>query len=142
MQENNNKREENTLLGYLQKVEENNITDLNNPSCCDCNQCCDLTTIITEDEFKFYKKYFKTKEGKAIYKEALKSFNKTFINDNGTINLLCPFLNNKKRCRIYKVRPTICRNFHCTEKLRNDDVINAIKNSKRERSLTILNLFK
>ena len=43
----------------LEQILEDKVIDLNNPSCNNCNECCSILTMISEEEYKFYKKYFK-----------------------------------------------------------------------------------
>lgn len=92
------------------------VVDLNNPLCNSCNECCSLITMISEDEYIRLKKYFtKDKHGKQIFESSIKNWLK--ISEKCDINFMCPFSNRNKRCAIYKIRPNICRKFHCKPSL-------------------------
>ena len=44
--------------GYVENRVKNEIIDYKNPNCNNCVDCCDLLTMITEEEYKLYKKIF------------------------------------------------------------------------------------
>lgn len=101
---------------YLDGFSDRETIDMNNPSCNNCDECCCCTASITEDEFRFFLKFFsKNKEGKRIFKEAKAKYDERF--KTGALNLKCYFLTKNKKCRIYKIRPQICRDFHCKPSL-------------------------
>ena len=58
----------------LEQILEDKVIDLNNPSCNNCNECCSILTMISEEEYKFYKKYFK--KNNSILKAAKERKNK------------------------------------------------------------------
>jgi Fe-S-cluster containining protein len=112
------------------------VVDLHNPSCVDCNECCSMGAMITPEEYKHLSHFLrKDKRGKEIYNSGLK-----LIIDHAkhnTLYYMCPFSINK-RCSIYNKRPEICRAFHCSAEL-NDN--NYIKDETKEHC-TIYDLWK
>ena len=36
----------------LEQILEDKVIDLNNPSCNNCNECCSILTMISEEEYK------------------------------------------------------------------------------------------
>ena len=113
------------------------ITDFNNPKCISCNECCSLATVITKKEYNRIKKYLTTDvNGIALYKQG-KELIKRYRKD-GIIYFKCPLsLEYSKKCGIYKIRPQICRDFHCKSEL------NSLKERpfNNEEGYTIANLF-
>ena len=98
----------------LEQILEDKVIDLNNPSCSNCNECCSILTMITEEEYKFYKSYFN--KHKDILKAAKERRRKLEIKTK-SISWMCPFSTNTKRCSIYNIRPKTCREFHCKKEL-------------------------
>lgn len=94
---------------------DNKTVDLKNPNCNNCNECCSALTIITTEEFEFYKKHFRSK-GKNLFKECMKKHIEKEVKNNA-INLTCPFSSKTKRCLIYNIRPRVCKEFHCSPTL-------------------------
>lgn len=87
------------------------VDNTNHGKCVGCGECCSNILPLTEKEIKEIKEYIKQnniKEDKILYPT------RTVL-----IDMTCPFLiKNKttnKRCKIYKVRPKICRYFKCNE---------------------------
>ena len=104
---------------WMQHGIDDTVVDYKNPSCNNCDGCCDYTTSILLSEYKALKKYFKTPEGKLIYKEAKKNQLKAarLLVEENTLSFKCYFLTDSKRCRLYSHRPSVCRDFHCTSAL-------------------------
>lgn len=106
-----------TAKEFIESNFEGKITDLENPKCISCNECCSLATMITKNEYNKIKKYLTTDvNGIALYKKGkdlIKRYRK-----QGTIYFKCPLsLETSKRCGVYKIRPQICRDFHCKKEL-------------------------
>lgn len=96
--------------------ENHTVTDLNNPNCASCIECCSIATMIDEEEFSKLKKYLtKDKQGKLAYQVANKKYQKSL--QGRDISLICPFATKNKRCSIYSHRPSLCEMFHCSSKL-------------------------
>lgn len=81
--------------------------------CSCCSGCCSWYWMLTEEEFHRHKKHWKHE-----YDER---FVDHINNNNNTLYLLCPFLDDKK-CVIYgmkddSVRGEICKQFICNEEL-------------------------
>lgn len=114
------------------------VTPMNNLSCNNCNERCDISAVITQEEFNMLKKYFKTKEGKVKFTEAKKRFKKW--QDRGVAMIVCPFTNSGKKCSIYDHRPKVCKLFHCDT---NPDIKGKIDEIviTSEKHFTIFDLF-
>lgn len=98
-------------LGFNEEV-----VDMNNRSCSNCNSCCSVATPLLEDEFVKIKKYLQnTKQGKVAMKEAISRIKKN--NERGIVSMICPFSNKSRKCSIYSIRPQVCREFHCDKEL-------------------------
>ena len=96
------------------------ITDYTcNGKCSSCGQCCGDILHLSHREIKRIKEYVKKNKIEATPKSI-------FYIDN-----TCPFRDNEnKKCKIYEVRPDICREFICN--LKNEDIYR-----NRERNNTI-----
>ena len=76
-----------------------------NHKCSGCGSCCTCMLPITKKELSVLKDYVKTHNIKPAY---LSDY------DPGTLHAFCPLLDPEtKRCRVYEVRPFVCRNFKC-----------------------------
>lgn len=106
------------LIDLKNKLDPNDgkVIDMKNPNCSNCNQCCSIGTPLSESDYKRIKKYItKDKQGKIAMREAKARLDK--YTKKGIVYLLCPFSNNNRRCSIYKVRPEICKEFHCDSEI-------------------------
>ena len=100
---------------FLQHTSEGVITDMKNPNCINCIECCSIFSMITPKEYKTLRKYINN-EGKEIFAQGLNNWLESSYKHN-SINLMCPFISKNKRCLIYNKRPRVCREFHCSESL-------------------------
>lgn len=90
------------------------VTDYNNHNCIDCNECCSMLANITVEEKNIIlteiynnvelREYVKNKI--ELYKEQM------FVKRE--LNWICLFSDDDKKCKIYDIRPSICRKFHCS----------------------------
>lgn len=101
----------------MDQMIENSLRDevvaMNNPECKDCNECCSMGTLLTDEEYEHLKRFLKKdKYGKFLYQQGLVTIHKYL--KQGTVYWMCPF-SHGKRCRIYSKRPQMCRQFHCDE---------------------------
>ena len=105
--------ESKNLMEYLSESMQGKVTNMQNPTCLNCNECCSIQTIITREEYEKLSQYFKEdSEGKLIFKNATNRIKRAFRNN--TIYLVCPFSDEQtKKCRIYDKRPKMCKIFHC-----------------------------
>ena len=81
--------------------------------CTECGECCSNLLPMTDEEVEEIKKYVKRYNIKE---------NKHFAPlISQIIDMTCPFLDDSKsceKCKIYEVRPKICRDFICDPKQR------------------------
>ena len=99
------------------------VVDYNNPNCINCKDCCGNNTPVLLSEYNSLLKYFKTKEGKEIFKAARKiklEADRKLIEDN-IVDFSCPFNSKNCRCKIYYHRPSVCKDFHCSKDLLKKD---------------------
>lgn len=79
--------------------------------CSQCGGCCGNILPMTDKEVETIRKY--------IARYNIKEFKRVFPFQNPSLDLTCPFLDDNKKtekCRIYEVRPFICRHFICNHK--------------------------
>lgn len=78
--------------------------------CVQCGACCSNYLPVTQKEIATIHRYVKkhnVKEYKHLFPVSKKAFDMT-----------CPFMDDsklKEKCRIYPVRPEICRQFNCSK---------------------------
>lgn len=79
-----------------------------NGMCSRCGSCCGLFIPFTDKELLEIKKYVK--------KHNIKQYNRVNVL-TGQFNAHCCFYDEtEKKCRIYEVRPYVCRDFICSRK--------------------------
>lgn len=100
---------------FLKNTLKDEVKDLENPHCVNCSECCSLLTMITDEEYKNYKKLFNGKY-RTIYQQSIKRWRDKAKKLNA-LNYTCPFITNNKRCAIYSIRPKVCKEFHCKPSL-------------------------
>lgn len=72
--------------------------------CSNCGECCTEFVPLTKSEYKNIKEYLKRHP---------EITNEQHITPEG-LHVLCPFRDREnKRCKIYEVRPFVCRRFIC-----------------------------
>lgn len=92
----------------------NFIIAYDNPNCENCNECCSMSASISKEELDriinhidLDKKLLNRLKNKVI------DLN-NYYKKNDIINFKCIFTSEKKkRCFIYELRPTACKEFHC-----------------------------
>lgn len=85
-------------------------TNCVNGKCVGCGNCCTELLPLTLKEVETIRKYVK--------EHKIKPYSEIFFELNGmpSTNLMCPFRDlDTKTCRIYEVRPNICRKFKCNQ---------------------------
>lgn len=106
------------------------ITDYTcNGQCSGCGQCCGDILHLSKEEIRTIEKYLKTHEIEATPRNVLVSYDNT-----------CPFRDRKNKiCKIYEVRPQICRAYKCDktpeEAVRNRELTNKGKLPRSMRNL-------
>lgn len=93
------------------------ITDFTcNGKCSCCGQCCGDILYLSHKEIKRIRDYVKKNKIEPTAKNIFVACDNT-----------CPFRDNKnKKCKIYEVRPDICKSFICN--LSNEDIYNNREN--------------
>ena len=90
-------------------------------NCSRCGECCTPLLPISRKEEKRIREYIK-----------LHKIEPEFFQDGKNINLQCCFYDRKNKvCKIYEVRPCICRSFKCN---RNVDDLEREKVNNHERA--------
>lgn len=122
-----------SITNNPQSISEQKITDYtNNGACSHCGACCPDNLRISDDEVIKIKKYIEENNVKPCSHAPALVVN--------AVDFLCPFLDTNKeteKCRIYSVRPAICRCFTCANSL--DKVFD--KASKRDKIELINSLY-
>ena len=85
------------------------VTDFTvNGKCSQCGECCSNLLPLSEYEIKRIHQF--------VTKKNIMPHVNNFPTKSATIDMSCPFRNNKKRiCEIYKIRPLICQVFQCNK---------------------------
>lgn len=98
-----------SFMELIKREMEGNVYDFTvNGKCSGCGACCSNLLPMSEKEIRTIRKYIK-KNGIKECKHRI-PFKKT------SYDMTCPFLDTDKscnKCRIYEVRPMICRKFVC-----------------------------
>ena len=111
---------------FLKEVAEMKETDMENPKCTNCNECCSIQTLITKKERM---RIYRFLESNPEIKERVMARTEDRFASN--INLKCPFSSDEtKKCDIYNARPDICKEYHCTPKLKGPNVARMKKKNK------------
>ncbi len=87
---------------------EADVNHTDNGTCIQCGDCCGSLLPLNDDEIKRIKKFVRDNN--------VKPCRHTTLMPGTTFDLTCPFLDEAKKdkkCRIYKVRPLICRLYKC-----------------------------
>jgi len=96
------------------------IIDMQNPDCVDCNECCSMGTVLTDEEYARLRRFLrKDKLGRFYFEQGLELILRHMR--DSVFYWMCPFSDMNKRCKIYKRRPLICRQFHCDDGLRSNE---------------------
>lgn len=81
-----------------------------NGKCTQCGACCSNYLPMTQKEVDVIHRFVK--------KHDIKEFKHLFPVSNDTFDMTCPFMDDskqKEKCRIYSVRPEICKQFICSK---------------------------
>ena len=98
------------------------ITDYTcNGQCSCCGQCCGDILHLSRKEIKRIRQYVKDHKIQPTAKNIFVAYDNT-----------CPFRDNvNKKCKIYEVRPDICREFICN--LKKEDIYNNRERNNNSR---------
>lgn len=80
----------------------------NNGECTKCGSCCSNILPMTKSEIEVIRKY--------IREHGIKQCRTLIPTVTPLSDMTCPFLDTKKdmdKCKIYQVRPKVCRDFIC-----------------------------
>ena len=90
-----------------------------NGQCISCGECCSNTIALTQTDIARIKRYMK-KHGITKPEDHTKQCGPVNVTPETTLDLMCPFLvieqtspTQKASCKIYSVRPAVCRSFTC-----------------------------
>ena len=78
--------------------------------CTQCGACCSRYLPMTQKEADVIHRFVKMHD--------IKEFKHLFPVSNDTFDMTCPFMDDskqKEKCRIYSVRPEICKQFICSK---------------------------
>ena len=78
--------------------------------CTQCGACCSNYLPMTQKEADVIHRFVKNHD--------IKEFKHLFPVSNDTFDMTCPFMDDskqKEKCRIYSVRPEICKQFICSK---------------------------
>ena len=96
-----------TLGDYID-AEKNGLIDFTDDDgkCSGCGSCCSNLLPMTEHEIAVIRRYIK------IHKITAEVRRPPMLEP--VVDMMCPFRDeNAKKCKIYEVRPLICRDFQC-----------------------------
>ena len=103
-----------SVLESVKKGMDDNIYNFTvNGKCSQCGKCCSDLLPMSEKEIREIRRFIK-KNGITECKHLLPTA-------NPCMDMTCPFLDTDKKsekCRIYPVRPAICRQFICDSEKR------------------------
>lgn len=98
----------NTIQDVREKMENGTYDMTVNGECSQCGSCCTNFLPMTRKEIREIRRYVK--------KHGVKEYRRNFPVSGLLEDLTCPFMDDskkKEKCRIYPVRPEICRQFIC-----------------------------
>lgn len=98
-----------TLLECIKDMEDGVCNFCIDGKCVGCGACCSDLLPLSYGEIRDIKRYVKKKHIQPTIRTNAPSKNPLF-------DLTCPFLDDSKeceKCKIYAVRPAICRKFKC-----------------------------
>jgi Fe-S-cluster containining protein len=91
------------------------IINYNNPNCDNCNDCCSMMANITQSEYdSIMAEINSNKELERYVMDRIRNYKHKLFNDS-ILNWMCIFSDKDKKCKIYDIRPSICRDFHCSD---------------------------
>ena len=103
-----------SALEYVQRGMEDNISNFTKDGkCSGCGNCCSNLLPMSQKEVDAIHKY--------IQKHDIKECKHLLPVATPAYDMTCPFLDTDKKCekcRIYEVRPAICRQFICDNEQR------------------------
>lgn len=96
------------MVKLLHEIDYPDFTPIDRTLCNQCNaECCDSSTPFTSDDLAD----IKAKHRKLLRGVRMESTGERTFTLHKRSNDKCVFLDEKNRCRIYDVRPQICRDF-------------------------------
>lgn len=101
-----------------------------NGKCSGCGSCCGRILPLSAADIKRIKKYLDRHPRIKPYEPRL-----PLAGQGQTLNMICPFLDQsagKRKCMIYEARPTICREYMCSNPLDSGYMIAIVKKFRHE----------
>lgn len=84
------------------------VTDIRSVrGCCDgCGECCGRVLPLSAFDIARLKAY--------VERNRIETSPDAWIDGDGlTVNMMCPFLDEERMCKVYEARPEICRVYRC-----------------------------
>jgi Fe-S-cluster containining protein len=102
----------NIIVQTLKEMENGAYNFTENGKCKGCGECCSNILPMTAKEVDRIKAYIK--------QHGIKPVKRFVPTPNPIFDMYCPFMEvtGNKRCKIYEVRPKICKDFICDPKQR------------------------
>lgn len=94
----------------MSRLEHDVVDNTINDKCSQCGDCCPDHLPMTKHEVIAIRKYVKDNNIKPTIRGLL---------ELNVVDAMCPFLTLDKKCKIYEVRPNICKMFKCNLKQSN-----------------------
>ena len=107
----------------LKEMDDGTLDLTESGNCTGCGQCCSNLLPLSESEIARIKSY--------IRRNKIKPCSHGNFLLNKVFDLFCPFLDSSKKdekCKIYEVRPAICRYFICNKSKRPDAPVKELMN--------------
>ena len=98
------------LKSAIDKMNSDVYDFTDNGKCTQCGACCSNYLPMTQKEIATIHRFVK--------KHDIKEFKHLFPVSNDTFDMTCPFMDDskqKEKCKIYSVRPEICKQFICSK---------------------------
>ncbi|MCD8398255.1 MAG: YkgJ family cysteine cluster protein, partial [Lachnospiraceae bacterium] len=100
-----------SLMEFIESAASSTVCDNTiNGECCQCGECCGNYLPLSKKEIRAIHQYIKAND--------IKECNNMVPLSEVLFDLTCPFLDTRKsneKCRIYEVRPEICKVFACNK---------------------------
>lgn len=113
-----------------------------NGTCSHCGECCTDFIPLTQKEYTILKNYIKEHNIELTNWDIYNA-----MTQKTDVHVLCPFLDkDTKLCKVYEVRPKICRTFKCCKKAdvlfkERDTILKSAKYNKMSNTGHLTNVY-